>query len=52
MAKHYGSGLIGLDMKPKRIIRHNKNRYMNKSWRWLWSAIGLVLVGLLLTQTR
>ena len=43
---HYGTGLIGLDVKTRRKIDYSKrNRYRANPSRWLFPAI-LVLVTL------
>jgi hypothetical protein len=46
MAKYYGSGLIGLDMKPKRVIRTDYPSFQRKR-RWL--ITGILVILLLLT---
>lgn len=41
---HYGTGLIGLDVKPRRKVGYSKrNRFRANPNRWLFPAI-LVLV--------
>ncbi len=43
---HYGTGLIGLDVKPRRKVGYSKrNRYRANPSRWLFPAI-LALVTL------
>ena len=43
---HYGSSLIGLDVKPRRKVGYSKrNRYRANPTRWLFPAI-LVLITL------
>lgn len=43
MQKYYGTGMIGLDMKPKRKVRNNK---LNNHWmrRWLMPVIIVMAV--------
>lgn len=42
MARYYGSGLIGLDVKPRRIGRARRNRVAHHSiGRWLIPAMVL-----------
>lgn len=49
MAKLYSSGLIGLDMKPKRRVRVKRNRMLPLSNRWLLPLAGIMaLFGLIL----
>lgn len=45
---HYGTGLIGLDVKPRRKAGYSKrNRYRANSSRWLFPMIlALVTLGL------
>jgi|GEM_PF-6299808 len=44
---HYGSGLIGLDVKPRRKVTYSKrNRYRANPNRWLFPAILALVVGL------
>jgi len=45
---HYGTGLIGLDVKPRRIVGYSRrNRYRANPNRWLFPAIlALVTLGL------
>jgi len=45
---HYGTGLIGLDVKPRRKGAYSKrNRYRANPSRWLFPAIlALVTLGL------
>lgn len=47
MAKHYGTGLIGLDVKPRRMCRVRRNR-KRMSARWLVSIAVAVVVGLVI----
>lgn len=45
---HYGSGLIGLDVKPRRRVGYSKrNRYRANPNRWVNPAV-LALVTLLI----
>lgn len=47
MGNYYGSGLIGLDVKPKRKGKARSNRYHGK-FRWLMPvAVAFVILGLL-----
>lgn len=45
---HFGTGLIGLDVKSRRKVAYSKrNRYRGNPNRWLFPAIlALVTVGL------
>ncbi|MBW4056984.1 MAG: hypothetical protein HIU83_16635 [Proteobacteria bacterium] len=45
---HYGTGLIGLDVKPRRKVGYSRrNRYRANPSRWLFPAI-LAMVTLLI----
>lgn len=44
MGKLYSSGLIGLDMKPKRRMRVRQSRSVIVTRRWLVPLAGIVLL--------
>lgn len=47
MEKRYGSGLVGLDMKPRRVCRMRRNR-KKRNARWLVSLAVAIVIGLAL----
>jgi hypothetical protein len=50
MAKTYGSGLIGLDVKPRRKFKFRGNRFVRRDTkRWVVPALlAVMLIGLLI----
>lgn len=51
---HYGSGLIGLDVKPRRKVGYSRrNRYRANPTRWLFPMIlALVTLAIIVVGTR
>jgi len=51
---NYGTGLIGLDVKPRRKVAYSKrNRYRANPSRWLFPVIlALVTLAIIVVGTR
>ncbi len=47
MEQRYGSGLIGLDVKPRRSCRIRRNRQRIRNSRWLLPVAVVIAFGLL-----